>query len=159
MTGSGGERESSTARSAAALQAAIDQTRARLAAIDRDTAEGVCRINDSRLAVMHLLDETRAKLSERTAAAKTALRATERRRRRAGRRARRQLRKVTSRICALQLRLLWRRSFRWVVLALITGACLWWAFRLWTAVTSTVRGLITDPPAAQSSPPHDGRAP
>jgi hypothetical protein len=157
----GGERESSTARFAAALQAAIDATRTRFADIERDTAERVCHINDSRLGALRLLQETQARMRDRTAAANAALRATERRRREVGRKARRQLRDVEARIRALQVRLLWRRTRRWLIVALLTGACLWWGFRLWAAITSAVRSLMIEPPpAAQSSPSPPGeRAP
>jgi hypothetical protein len=150
----GGERDSSTARLAAALQAAIDASRARFADIERDTADRVCRINDSRLGALRLLEETQAKLRDRTAAVHMGLRATERKRREVGRKARRQLREVEARIRAIRLRLLWRRTCRWALVALLTGACLWWGFKLWAAVTSMVRSLMPDsPPAAQSPPP------
>jgi hypothetical protein len=157
----GGERESSTARFAAAMQAAIDAMRARFADIERDTAERVCHINDSRLGALRLLGEAQAKLRDRTGAAHTALRATERRQREVGRRARHELREVEARIRALQIRLLWRRMCRWVVVALLAGACLWWGFKLWAAITGTIHSLMIEgPPAVQSSPsPRGERAP
>jgi hypothetical protein len=48
-----------------------------------------------------------------------------------------------------------------VIVALLTGACLWWGFKLWAVITGAVRSLMTaTPPAVQSSPsPRDERAP
>ncbi len=156
----GGGRESSTARSSAALQAAIDATRARFADIEARTAERVCRINDSRLGVMRLLAETSMKMRDRTTAARKALRSTEARRRSVARMTRRQLRGIRLRILALRIRTPARRVFKWVVVALLAAWCVWWGVKFWGEMDRIIRSLMSDnPPAQQAPPPRRERLP
>lgn len=149
----GGEQESSTAGSTAALQAAIDATRARFADIEARTAESVCRINDSRLGVMRLLTETYMKMRDRTTAARHVLQSTDVRRRCAARLTRRQLCGIRLRILALRIRTPARRVFKWVVFALLAAWCVWWGIKFWGEMDRIIRSLMVDNPPAQQAPP------
>lgn len=156
---SAGERESapgsSTARAAAALQAAIDDTHARFAVIERRAARNALHINDCRLGMARLLAETWEKALERLRRSRAQVRSAEAKRRAVNRRARRIIAGLRRRILAIRLWRLLLRLLRWMFFAFLIAA---WAWMFWPEITGMVDLFLPRrPPAGQT--PHPGDAP
>jgi hypothetical protein len=137
----GGTRDSTAARSAA-LQAALDAARRRIAELQRETQEQVFEISDGRIGLIRVLETTRQKMLGQLALARRAITSTAARRRRVRRRSLWVLAGLRRRIFALRVALVMRIVLRWAVILLLAGWCLWWVWSIWGDVTEMIGSLL-----------------
>ena len=148
-----GKREStpelSTAQTAAALQAAIDDARAHFAVIERRTAKNVLHINDCRLGMARLLAETWQKAPERLRWSGAQIKSVEARRRDLDRQARRLIGRLHRRILARRLWRLLLRFLRWMFFVLLIAV---WVWMFWPEISDVVDFFMPHRPPAGPAP-------
>jgi hypothetical protein len=139
-----GHRRESTAARSAALQAALDAARRRIADLQRNTREQVFEISDRRIGMIRLVQETRQKTLDRLGLARRAIWSTAALRRRVHRLGLWVLARLHRRIFVRRVLLVVRIAFKWALILLLVGWCLWWGWTFWEEVTEMFGSLVRD---------------
>jgi hypothetical protein len=139
----GGMRTSTAAR-AAALQAALDATRDRIADTDRRTYEQVLEISDRRIGMIRLLEGIRKRMLDSAGQARREIRSAAALRRWVQFLGLWVLAGLWRRIFVLRGLLVVRIVFKWTLILFLVGWCLWWLWAFWGEVTEMIGSLFRD---------------